>query len=133
MDRYTRIFSTVSLLKRIDCADASLVNSINADIAVFGLKNSKRLLKSRKKRLARFVAWISSASCSGSMVCLLVKRSQSFCKKRFVPSSPASCHSQSSSGGPINKMYRRKASVPYFCTISSGLTMLPTDFDIFST
>ena len=49
---------------------------------------------------------------------------------RKLPSRPASLHSTSFSGGATNITYRRSASAPYFCSMSSGSTTLPLDFDI---
>ena len=51
-------------------------------------------------------------------------------RKRNAPSSPASVHSTSFSGGATNITYRRSASAPYFAIMSSGSTTLPFDFDM---
>ena len=52
-------------------------------------------------------------------------------RKRAEPSTPASDHSRSRSGGAAKRMNRRQVSAPYFACMSSGLTVLPLLFDIF--
>ena len=51
-------------------------------------------------------------------------------RNRNAPSSPASLHSTSFSGGATNITYSRRASAPYFAIMSSGSTTLPFDFDM---
>src|SRR5690554_1369649 len=58
---------------------------------------------------------------------------QSFFKKPKTPVIPAVFQGFACSNGPKNISYKRKVSAPYSLAISSGLTTLNFDFDIFST
>mmetsp|Transcript_29056 Transcript_29056/g.49658 ORF Transcript_29056/g.49658 Transcript_29056/m.49658 type:complete len:288 (-) Transcript_29056:531-1394(-) len=52
--------------------------------------------------------------------------------KRTTPEICSVCHGLTASSGPMNISYSRIASAPYVWTMSSGLTTLPRDLDIFS-
>src|SRR5690606_39092893 len=58
---------------------------------------------------------------------------QSFFKKPKTPVIPAVFQGLACSSGPKNISYKRNVSAPYSLQISSGLTTLYLDFDIFST
>src|SRR6476620_4471790 len=57
----------------------------------------------------------------------------SFFKKPYTPVIPAVFQGLACSKGPKNISYKRNVSAPYSLQISSGLTTLYFDFDIFST
>ena len=48
-----------------------------------------------------------------------------------MPSTPLVAQGFTSLRGPMNISYRRRESAPYSRTMSSGLTTLPRDLDIF--
>ena len=58
---------------------------------------------------------------------------QSFLRKPKTPVIPAVFHGLACSSGPRNISYKRSVSAPYSLQISSGLTTLYFDLDIFST
>src|SRR5690606_1079024 len=58
---------------------------------------------------------------------------QSFFKNPKTPVIPAVFQGLACSSGPKNISYKRNVSAPYSLAISSGLTTLYFDFDIFST
>src|SRR3990172_9235885 len=57
-------------------------------------------------------------------------RVQTRFKKRKLPSTPASDHSRSFSGGDAKRINNRPVSAPYLSTSSSQDTMFPLDLDI---
>ncbi|CAI8212526.1 MAG: Uncharacterised protein [Flavobacteriaceae bacterium] len=60
-------------------------------------------------------------------------RRHNFFKKLCTPDIPAVFHGFACSNGPKNISYIRRVSAPYWRQISSGLTTLYFDLDIFST
>ncbi len=59
-----------------------------------------------------------------------VTKRQTRLRKRNCPSTSASSHSKSFSGGALNKMNIRAVSAPYLLITSSGATPLYLDLDI---
>src|SRR5258706_1458473 len=60
------------------------------------------------------------------------KRFQKRLKNLYTPSMPLVFQGLDCSSGPRNISYRRRVSAPYFSMMSSGLTTLYLDLDIFS-
>src|SRR5690554_4634528 len=79
-----------------------------------------------------YISFVGSSSVTITPLSSAYKR-HNFLRKPKTPLIPAVFQGFACSNGPKNISYKRKVSAPYSFAISSGLTTLNLDFDIFST
>src|SRR5690606_4131744 len=79
-----------------------------------------------------YISFVGSSSVTITPLSSAYKR-HNFLRKPKTPVIPAVFQGLACSNGPKNISYKRNVSAPYSFAISSGLTTLNLDFDIFST